>query len=164
MAATLGELLLIGSGAIKVGANIFGGIQAIKQSKYQQDILQYQAKYLQSAQKIEEEKIRRNVRQIISAQRAATAASGFVPDVGTPLELQVDAEIQGDIDIALLRQAGSIEQLRLMTQGHMARAEGYGISSGLYWKAGAAGLDTLLSIGSRHGWFKPAEKKVVKKT
>ena len=155
----IGTMLLIGGGAIQAGASIYGGQSAIKQGKYQQDILQYQAKYIEAASKIEEEKIRRQLRKVIGAQRAATAAAGFQADAGTPLELQIASEMEADLDIALMRQAGSIEQLRLMTQGYAARAESYGLASGLYFDAGATALDTLLAQGARHGWFKPAKGK-----
>ena len=155
-----GTLMLIAGGAIRAGANIFGGYSAIKQGKYQQDILQYQAKYVEAAAKIEEERIRRELRRVLGAQRAATAAAGFQPDAGTPLELQIASEMEADIDIALLRQAGSMEQLRLATQGYAARAEGYGLGAGLYFKAGGSALETLLSQGARHGWFEPKTKTV----
>lgn len=147
---------------MQFGANVFGARSAVKQSKYQQDILSYQAKYLEATRKIEEERIRRDLRKILGAQRAATAASGFTME-GTPLELQVDSEMQADIDIALLRQAGSMEQLRLRTEGRMARAEGEGMASGLYLRAGSAALETLLSQGARHGWFEPRNKITVPK-
>ena len=73
MPVDIGTMLLIGGGAIKTGAGIYGGYSAIKQGKYQQDILQYQAKYVEAASKIEEERIRRHLRQVLGAQRAATA-------------------------------------------------------------------------------------------
>jgi len=154
----IGTMLLIGGVGLRAGANIYGGYSSIKQGKYQQDILQYQADYLAVAGKIGEERLRRQLRQIVGAQRAATAAAGFQADSGTPLELQIASEMEADIDIALLRQAGSMDQLRLSLQGAAARAEGYGLASGMFFSAGAAGLDTLLSQGARHGWFKPAKK------
>ena len=149
-----GTLMLVAGSAIRSYSQMYGASQAIKQGKYQQDILNYQSKYLEAAQAIEEERIRRDVRKVISSQRAATAASGFAGGIGTELDLETSAEIQADIDIALLRQSGSIEQLRLNTQGHMARSEGYGIAAGLSGGVTAGALDTLLSVGSRHGWFK----------
>jgi hypothetical protein len=148
-------LLMLGGSAIKSGAGIYGATQAIKQSKYQQDILDYQAQYVDAATKIEAAKIDRAVKQTVSTQRATTAASGFQADSGTPLELQIDTAMQGDIDKAILRQAGGIEKLRLQNAGTMARAQGYGVAAGLY--AGASGtlLNTTMAYGSREGWFAP---------
>ena len=159
-----GTLLLLGGTALRIFSNMKGAKEAIKQSKYQRDIIGYESKYLEAAQKIEEEKLRRNVRNVISAQRAATAAAGFQGGVGTPLELEIATEIQGDIDMALLRAAGNIEQLRLNTEGRVARAEGHGIASGLYGRASAIGIDTLLSSAARHGWFKPKGKTIPKRS
>jgi len=159
----IGTLLLLGGGAVKMGGSIYGAINAAKMGKYQSDILGYQANYEAAAQKIDEERIRQDLRKIIGTQRATTAASGFQADVGTPLELQVQSEMEADLDIALLRMNGSIEQLRLSTAGRMAKAEGYGLAAGLYGKATAAGLDTLLAQGARHGWFEPKNKIEVPK-
>jgi hypothetical protein len=147
--------MLAGS-AIQAGGSMFGASQALKQSKYQQDILDYQSQYIQAANEINVEKVKRQVGQTISAQRAQTAASGFQPDSGTPLELQIDTALQGEIDIALLRQAGGIEQLRLQNSGTMARAQGYGVAAGLYGRAAGSLLNTGMSIGSREGWFAPS--------
>jgi hypothetical protein len=155
-----GASLSYGGAAISAISNIYGAYAAIKTSKYQQDILNYRAKYVAAVQKIEEEKIRRNVRKVIGSQRAATAASGF-QNIGTPQELEIQSEIQGDIDIALLRQSGSMEQLRLMTAGTLARAEGYGRAAGYIGKATSVYADTLLSAASRHGWFKPKTDRTI---
>jgi hypothetical protein len=153
MMAMAGALMQLAGSGMRVIGNIYGAQTAIKQSKYQQDILEYEARYLAAAQKIEEERIRRDVRKVLGMQRASTAASGFAWS-GTPEELAISTEIQGDIDIALLRSAGNIERMRLTTRGHLARSEGYGMAAGLYGSAAAGGFDTLLSQAARHGWFK----------
>lgn len=153
-------LLYLGSG-LQIASNVFGAKQAIDQGKYEADILRYQARYLDAQKRIEEARIKRTLRQTLSTQKAATAASGFRTDVGTPIDIQIDSEMQADLDIALMRSAGSMEQLRLNTQAHMARAEGYGMAAGLYSRALGAGVDTLLSYGSRHGWFEPKTKITV---
>ena len=149
-----GTLLMIGGGALKTTSNWYGAYLANKQAKYQQDVLEWQARYVDAASKIEEAKIRRDVKKIIGAQRAATAASGFQAETGTPLELQVQTEMEGDLDVMLLRHAGGMEKLRLQTAGHVARAEGYGLSAGLLARSADASLDTVLAAGDRHGWFK----------
>ena len=149
-----GTLLMVGGGAIKTGLNWYGASAAIKQSKYKQDVYEWQARYVDAASRIEEAKIRRDVKKVISAQRAGTAASGFQADTGTPLELQIASEMEGDLDIELLRMSGGMEKLRLQSAGDATRAEGYGIAAGLYARATATSLDPLLAAGQRHGWFK----------
>lgn len=144
---------------MQAGGSMFAASQAVKQSKYQQDILGYQADYIASVNKIQEERIRRNVGQVISAQRAQTAASGFQPDTGTAKELQIASEIEGEIDIAILRSAGSIEQLRLRMAGYMARAQGYGMAAGYEQRGFGSLLSTGMNLGSRQGWFAPSETK-----
>jgi hypothetical protein len=146
-------LIMMAGSAIQSGGGMFAASAALKSSEYQQDILKYQRRYLAAVQKINEAKVNRNVGQVISSQRAETAASGFQSDSGTALELQIDTQMQGEIDIALLRQAGGIEALRLSTAGHMARAEGYGQAAGYYGRAAGSLINTGMSIGSRQGWF-----------
>lgn len=150
-------LLMLGGQAMQAGGSGFAAAEALKQSKYQQDILRYQANYERAANEINVAKVQRNVAQVISAQRAQTAASGFQADSGTPLELQIDTEMQGEIDVSILRMAGGIEQLRLSTAGHMARAQGYGVSAGLYQRGFGSLLNTGTSMASRAGWFEPAK-------
>lgn len=144
-------VIMLAGSAIQAGGGMFGASQALKQSKYQQDILKYQADYVKAAAEIGVEKVRRNVGQVKSSQRAAMAASGF--QSGDAAELNIDADIQGEIDIALLRQAGGMEQMRLQTAGTMARSEGYGQAAGLYAKTFGSLLNTGMSMGYRAGAF-----------
>lgn len=152
-------LKLLGFGIQSI-TSVLGAKEAIKQSKYYQDILRYQANYEAALNKINEDRLRRDIRKVIGAQRSETAASGFQADTGTPLELQIDTEVQGDLDIALMRSSGSINQLRLQNQGQLARAEGYGIAAGLLTNASYAGLNALIDAGSRSGWFAQSKKTI----
>ena len=147
-------IIMLAGSAMQAGGSAFGASQALKQSKYQQDILRYQADYEKAAAEISVEKVKRQTGQIKSAQRAATAASGF--QSGDATELNIDTDIQGDIDIAILRSAGGIEQLRLQNSGTMARAQGYGVAAGLYQRGFGSLLNTGMSVGSRQGWFEPS--------
>lgn len=151
----LGALLLVGTG-IQMAGQAFGAYNALKQSKYQQDVANYAAKYSEAAQKIDEERLKRNIRQVVSAQRTATAAQGF-EQAGTPQELELETQMLGDIDMAILRMSGGIERLRLKTGGTMARAEGAGLAAGLMGRASGTGLNTLLSYGTRAGWLGPSQ-------
>jgi hypothetical protein len=144
-------VIMLAGSAMQAGGSAFGASQALKQSKYQQDILRYQANYERAAAEISVEKVKRQVGQTISAQRAATAASGF--QSSDSLEQNIDTQIQGDIDIAILRSAGGIEQLRLQNAGTMARAQGYGVAAGLYQRGFGSLLNTGMAAGTRGGWF-----------
>lgn len=147
-------LIMMAGSAIQSGSSVFGAQEALKQSKYQQDILDYQASYDRAANEIAVEKVKRQVKQTTSSQRAATAASGF--QSGDAAEVNIDTELQGEIDIAILRQSGGLEQLRLQNAGTMARAQGYGVAAGLYGKAAGTLLNTGMAYGTREGWFAPS--------
>lgn len=148
-----GLMLMLGGGLLSAGGSAYGGLMAVKQGKYAADILDYQAKYIEAANKIDIAKIDMARDKTISAQLAQTAASGIRTDVGAPLEIQAETEILADIDKQLLRQAGGIEKLRYQTQAHMAKAQGYGTGSAMYARATGSLLDTAMSYGQREGWF-----------
>jgi hypothetical protein len=147
-------VIMLAGSAMQAGGSAFGAAQSIKQSKYQQDVLRYQADYERAAAEISVEKVRRQVGQTKSSQRAATASSGF--QSGDAAELNIDTDIQGEIDIAILRSAGGLEQLRLQNAGTMARAQGYGQAAGLYQKGFGSLLNTGMGVGERQGWFAPS--------
>jgi hypothetical protein len=147
-------VIMLAGSAMQAGGSAFGASQALKQSKYQQDILRYQADYQNALNEINVEKVKKGVKQTQSAQRAATAASGF--QSGDSAEVNMDTEIQGEIDIALLRMSGGIENLRLQNAGTMARAQGYGVAAGLYQRGFGSLLNTGMSVGQREGWFAPS--------
>ena len=65
-------VIMLAGSAIQGAGGAFGASQALKQSKYQQDILRYQEDYVKAAAEIGVEKVKRNVGQVKSAQRAAT--------------------------------------------------------------------------------------------
>ena len=148
-------VIMLAGSAISAGGSAFGASQALKQSKYQQDVLRYQADYEKAAAEINVAKLQRTVEQTKSSQRAATAASGF--QTGDATEFTIDTDIQGEIDTAILRMSGGIEQLRLQNAGTMARAQGYGVAAGLYAKGGGSLLNTGMSaVGARRSWFAPS--------
>jgi len=148
-------VIMLAGSAMQAGGSAFGASQALKQSKYQQDVLRYQADYEKAAAEINVAKLQRTVEQTKSGQRAATAASGF--QTGDATEFEIDTDIQGEIDTAILRMSGGIEQLRLHNAGTMARAQGYGVAAGLYAKGGGSLLNTGMSaVGARSSWFAPS--------
>lgn len=147
-------LIMLAGSAVQAGGSAFGASQALKQSKYQQDILRYQADYQRAANEIGVEKIKRQAAQTKSTQRASTAASGF--QSSDAAELEIDTDLQSEIDVAIMRQAGGIEQLRLQNAGTMARAQGYGVAAGLYQQGFGSLLNTGMNVGTRQGWFAPS--------
>lgn len=144
-------LIMLAGSAIQAGGSAYGASQSIKQSKYQQDVLRYQADYEAAAAEINVAKLQQSVAQTKSAQKAATAASGF--QSGDATEAMIDTDIQGEIDTAILRMSGGIEQLRLQNAGTMARAQGYGVAAGLYGQGGKSLLSGAMNYGTREGWF-----------
>jgi hypothetical protein len=139
------QMAIMAAGSLlSSGGQAYGASQAIKQGKYQRDILGYASDYQAALVKIDQAKLDRVRDQTISAQTAQTAASGIRTDVGAPLELRAETEILSDIDKHILRTAGGIENLRYGIAGHASMAQGYGTGSAMY----ARGLSYLVNSGS----------------
>lgn len=144
-------IMMLAGSAVQSGGSIYGASQALKQSKYKEDILKYAADYERAVTEINVERINRKTESLKSSQRAATAASGF--QTSDADEINIDTEIQGEIDAAILRSSGGLENLRLRTSGTMARAEGYGIAAGRYQEGFGSLLNTGIRYGNRNwGW------------
>jgi hypothetical protein len=150
-------VIMLAGSAMQAGGSAFGARQALKQSRYQRDILRYQADYQSALNEINVERVKSGVARTKSAQRAATAASGF--QAGDSAELEIDTEMQGEIDVALLRMSGGIENLRLRTAGTMAMAQGQGVAAGLNQRAFGSLLNTGMNYGTREGWFNTTDEK-----
>lgn len=134
-------MLLMAAGSLMGSAgNAAAAAGTVKQAKYARQVNNYAASYTRSRAEFEATKMERMGRQVISAQRASAAASGFQPGQGTNAEIKVETEILNEIDVAMVRQAGSMESLQFEVMGRQQLAAGYGAASALY----ARGANSLL--------------------
>lgn len=136
-------LLMFAGTALSAGGNAYGAAQTVKQARYAQKVNEAAGRYAKSRGEYEATKLERLGRQVVSAQRAAAAASGFQSGQGTNAEIQAETEILNEIDVAMVRQAGSMEQLQFEVMGKQQMAAGYGTASALY----ARGANSLLQGG-----------------
>lgn len=154
MAWPLAAWLMVGSMAQGGATSAVGAYYAEKMGEYQREVNDYAIKYSKAVQDVEQARIQRDVSRVLSAQRAQTAASGFTNE-GTPLELQAEAQMMGELDTMILRMAGGIERMRINVGGTMALAEGKGIAAGYYAKGSGTLQQGLMAYGARQGWFSP---------
>jgi len=162
MAASFGyaDGIMALSSIVGLGFQLSAARSAERTAGYQADIISYNTRYVDAKVKLDQARIDRETRQIIGAQRAKTAASGIMPDVGTPLELQEESRIMADIDKALVRISGDMENLNITTQSLLTRAGGASEASRYYGGAAATSIDYLGNLLERHGssignFFKP---------
>lgn len=120
-----------------VGA-AYSGYNSYQQGNFQEDVSEYNARQLENEatrtrnKGVEEEvEHRKLVKQLIGEQRATQAAAGVDVNSGSPLQLQVDTEMQGEIDALRIREnydyriASLGEQRRLtLAEGDAARQQG----------------------------------------
>lgn len=139
-----GNALSVGGGFLSAGADWYSAITALKTSKYAADILKYQAAYIDAVTELEVAKKKRELKKIIGSQRVRTAAANIMPDVGTPMELQIESEILNEIDINLIRIAGSMQKIGLQGQAWEKEIAGYAQAAQAFGRA--AGTMTDLTI------------------
>lgn len=144
-----GNAMSIGGGFLSAGADWYSAITAIKTSQYAADILKYQAAYIDAVTDIEVSKKKRELKKVIGSQRVRTAAANIMPDVGTPMELQVESEILNEIDIALIRISGSMEKVGMQSQAYEKEIAGLGQAAQHFGRAAGTLTDSMITQLSR---------------
>ena len=140
-----GNAMSIGGGTLSASADWYSAITALKTSKYAADIIKYQAAYIDAATELEVSKKKRELKKIIGSQRVRTAAANIMPDVGTPMELQVESEILNEIDIALIRIAGSMQKVGMQGQAAEKEIAGYGVAAQHFGRATGTLTDSMIT-------------------
>lgn len=140
-----GNAMSIGGGFMSAGADWYSAITALKTSKYAADILKYQAAYIDAVTELEVSKKKRELKKIIGSQRVRTAAANIMPDVGTPMELQIESEILNEIDIALIRISGSMQKIGMQGQAAEKIIAGYGQAAQHFGRASGTLTDSAIT-------------------
>lgn len=140
-----GNAMMVGGSFLSAGSDFYSAWAALKTSKYASDILKYQAAYIDAVTELEVAKKKRELKKIIGSQRAITAANNIMPDVGTPMELQVESEILNEIDINLIRIAGSMEKIGAMGAAAENEIAGLSAAAGHFGDASGTLLDSAIT-------------------
>ena len=140
-----GNAMMIGGNMLSAGSDFYGAWSALKTSEYASDILKYKSAYIDAVTEIEVAKKKRELKKIIGSQRVRTAAANIMPDVGTPMELQIESEILNEIDINLIRIAGSMEKIGAQGQAWEQKIAGYGQAAQHFGSAAATMADSMIT-------------------
>ena len=140
-----GNSMMVGGSFLSAGADWYSAYNAIKMSKYASSLLDYQARYIDAVTELEVAKKKRELKKIIGSQRVITAASNIMPDVGTPMELQVESEILNEIDIALLRISGSMQKVGMQAQAYEKEIAGYSQAAQHFGRATGTLTDSMIT-------------------
>jgi hypothetical protein len=138
-------------GLIGIGGSLLAAKSAERTAEYSADIMEYNTRYTNAKNKIREAQIDRELKKVVASQRAQTAASGIMADVGTPLELQIESAVLADIDKSLIRLAGGFENLNIMTNAQMTRSLGASEAFRYYGQATGQLIDLGGTMFERHG-------------
>lgn len=133
-----------------IGLSVFGGVQQAQAAKAEGEyaaqvannnakVATQQADYERQLGNIEEEKHRRNVRQMLGSQRAALAANGIDTASGTALDLQAETAQFGEEDALAIRANAArkawgyeVEAGNYKAESRAAKARGKNQSIGTY--------------------------------
>ena len=146
---------------VAAGASALAGIMGYKgnmaAAKSAQAVADYnavlaenEAVLLARAKRDEEEALRRQSDRLVGTQTAMVAASG-VQMTGTPLQVLADTYFSTEMDAAMIRYAGDIEQVQKQSEAALARTEGGARAAALKYQAygslltGAQQSATLMS-------------------
>lgn len=107
--------------AITAYSSYSQGVEAKKTSRYNARVLENEATRTRNKGVTEEMKHREKVQQLISKQRATAGASGVDVGSGSPLQLQNDTELLGEVDALRIRenyldQAQSLDDRSMLTK------------------------------------------------
>ena len=175
MCTVVGALGLVAT----IGSAVYGTIGAVRQANAQNAQMEYNAKVSENnARNAQAEadyaraqgwrnanEKRREVAQLIGAQRAKMGASGAVVDSGSFLDLTLSTKEQGELDAMALAQEGDMAAWRAELQrdnylqnANMSRASKVS-SSGAMWGSllgGAANVGSAYYGMNRAGVFDSA--------
>ena len=131
-----------------------GNMAAAKSAKavgeYNAALAENEAVILARAKRDEEEALRKQSDRLVGTQTAMVAASG-VQMTGTPLQVLADTYFSTEMDAAMIRYAGDIEQVQKQSEAALARTEGGARAAALKYQAygslltGAQQSATLIS-------------------
>ena len=163
--------------AVGTGVSALGQIQqgqaAAAEAKSQQAMAEYNAKIQEQEAKMAEQKAGfESRRHAKAAQRQAgsllalTGASGVVPGVGAPLEIERVQEIESDLERQLITYEGQVSASRSRSQAALDRMQGkvYGQRAKSARTAGYIGAGSTLLTGFSRvaGLYAPVRYKSTK--
>ena len=149
--------------AVTVAAAAFSADQQVKQGKFQEDVADYNARVAENEAEatrnagVEAENAqRRKTAQLLAKQRAQLGAANVDLSSGSPLQIQQDTELFGEVDALRVRSnfEGRADALNTSadlteSQGEFAAAAGKGAATGTLLQGAASATGTAVDAK----WF-----------
>lgn len=140
---------LASAGISAVGA-VAQGNSAKAMADYNAQVSENDAAAARAAANYEEGRLRERSARLLSAQRAAIAASGIDLE-GSPLAVMEETALEAEMDALAIRQQGSVAAARSMSQAALSRMEGKAAKTASYFQAGASLLNGASAYGRIYG-------------
>lgn len=147
MAASSFSWFSIASMAASAIGTVVQGVSGMQQSRYQAAVARNNSIIAERAAKdalergsIAEDNARKRTGLIIGSQRAALAGQGSALDEGSPLDIQGDTAVAGEMDALTIRSNAEREAYNYRAQGANFRAQEQLASSQAGWLGTGASL------------------------
>jgi hypothetical protein len=134
--------------AIAVAGAVYSGEQSRKAASQNADIQEQAAANAEAKAKYDEERHRKSVDKLLSAQRALYGKSGLDMS-GSPLLVMEDTAAQGELDALAIRYGGSVTAGQQRSAANLSRMEGSSAQTSSYFKAGSSLLTGASAYGSK---------------
>lgn len=148
-----------------VTATVSQGYAAKKQGKYQNQVAKYNARVQENeaeetiAKGVEEENIQREkTAKLLARQRAELGASGVGLTTGSPLDIQEETELLGEVDALRIKSNFQKRAVSLGQQAELTKATGEAAESTGKQEFASSLLQAggqFLSSGVADKWFTP---------
>jgi hypothetical protein len=136
MAAGGAAMIMAGAG-IKAYGQYRQGKEEQNMAEYNAAVERENAKYAVESAAYEENRRRDEINRMKSKMAAVIGASGTTME-GSPLELMIETEFQGRLDIAAIRRTGSIQAARHRSQAELDIYYGKVAKRQWYYRAGSS--------------------------
>jgi len=128
---------LIAAAVIAAAGSVYSGEQSRKAASQNADIQEQAAANAEAKAKYDEERHRKSVDKLLSAQRALYGKSGLDMS-GSPLLVMEDTAAQGELDALAIRYGGSVAAAQQRSAANLSRMEGSAAQTSSYFKAGSS--------------------------
>ena len=148
VAGAASSIFSVGGTLLDAYGRYRAGQQAGKVYDYNKEFAKFQEKYIDERVETELATLARDVKKVISRQRAIQGRSGTVTDVGSNLDAIINTEQEAAIDAAVIRRQGEVEKEIARKEAKYADKQGAVVRRAGLLEAGS----TLLTGLSKWDW------------
>lgn len=118
--------------ALKIGANVVGGVGSFLSSRHNSKVLKAQAREEESAGALQSLRIAEEARRAIGQQLAAQSSNGFMGGSGSALDALTESQVNAALDAMTVRRDAAMKAKSLRGEAKSQRRQGaFALAQGL---------------------------------